>query len=303
MPTTGPDSDTGIPAWLERLGIPGITDLHVHFMPASVQRKVWAYFDRVGESGGPPWRVTYRHADERRVEILRDLGVRAFTTLNYAHRPGMAQWLNEYSADFADAHLEAIRSGTFFPEPEAPAVVRDALDDGVRIFKIHIQVGGFSPLDPQLDEAWQLVSAARTPVVIHCGNGPRPGEHTGIGPVRELMRRFPQLVLIIAHAGLPEYREFAELAAEHPAVHLDTTMVGTDFTEAFAPVPPEYPELLAQLPGKVVLGTDFPTIPYPYSHQLDVLARWGLGEDWLRDVLWRTPRRLVGLPTQAGEMP
>ena len=31
--------------------------------------------------------------------------------------------------------------------------------------------------------------------------------------------------------------------------------------------------ILADLPGKVVLGTDFPTIPYAYSHQLAVLQR------------------------------
>lgn len=294
----GPGTDELIPAWLQRLGIPGITDLHVHFMPETVQRKVWAYFDGLGETESLPWPVTYRHDDEHRAEILQQLGVVAYTTLNYAHRPGMARWLNEYSAAFAESHPQAIRSGTFFPEPGAADVVRDALADGVRIFKVHIQVGGFSPLDPQLDESWGILASARTPVVIHCGNGPQEGEHTGIGPVRELMRRHPDLVLVIAHAGLPEYREFAELAGQHSGVHLDTTMVGTDFTESFMPMPSDYLDLLTQLPGKVVLGSDFPTIPYPYSHQLDALAGWDLGEDWLRDALWNTPRRLVGLPLE-----
>jgi uncharacterized protein len=40
------------------------------------------------------------------------------------------------------------------------------------------------------------------------------------------------------------------------------------------------------LSGKVMLGSDFPTIPYPYAHQLDVLARLGLGDAWLRAVCW-----------------
>ncbi|MGW2217230.1 amidohydrolase family protein, partial [Nonomuraea sp. NPDC001684] len=34
------------------------------------------------------------------------------------------------------------------------------------------------------------------------------------------------------------------------------------------------------------LGSDFPTIPYPYAHQLDALARLDLGEQWLRAVCW-----------------
>ena len=87
------------------------------------------------------------------------------------------------------------------------------------------------------------------------------------------MRRHPDLVLVIAHAGLPDYRAFADLAAANRNVHLDTTMVGTDYMERIAPLPADWLAILADLPGKVVLGTDFPTIPYAYSHQLAVLQR------------------------------
>ena len=34
--------------------------------------------------------------------------------------------------------------------------------------------------------------------------------------------------------------------------------------------------------GKILLGSDFPNIPYPYARQIAGLARLGLGEDWLR---------------------
>ncbi|WP_369011235.1 amidohydrolase family protein [Bacillus wiedmannii] len=44
----------------------------------------------------------------------------------------------------------------------------------------------------------------------------------------------------------------------------------------------------------MVLGTDFPNIPYPYAHQIEVLAAWGLGDGWMRTVLWENPRRLLG---------
>jgi predicted TIM-barrel fold metal-dependent hydrolase len=44
-----------------------------------------------------------------------------------------------------------------------------------------------------------------------------------------------------------------------------------------------------------VLGSDFPSIPYPYAHQLAALARLGLGDDWLRAVLWSNGARLFGL--------
>lgn len=292
-----PRSDIEVRDYVDELGIPGLIDLHVHFMPGNVQQKVWDFFDRLPDRGAPAWPITYRTSDTDRVHTLRAMGVSAFTTLNYAHRPGMAQWLNDYSTSFAAAHPDAIHSGTFYPEPGAASVVENSLNRGARIFKIHVQVGGFSPLDPELSGAWGLVEEARTPVVIHCGSGPHPGEHTGPGPIQELVRRHPSLVLIIAHAGLPEYAEFAQLAAEHPHIYLDTTMVGTDYMEKVAPIPRGYPEILAELPDKVVFGTDFPTIPHTYTHQIQVLARWEFGSEWMRNALWHTPRRLVGQPT------
>ena len=288
-----PESDAQIRAYLNGLGLDGMIDLHVHFMPDRVQQKVWGFFDRLPEIGEPAWPVNYRYSDEQRVQILRDIGVTAFSTLNYAHRPGMAAWLNDYSKTFAAQHDDAIHSATFFPEPGVEDLVGQVLEDGAQVFKIHIQVGAFSAMDPMLASAWQLIAAAGVPVVIHCGNGPHEGEFTGPGPIFELAEKYPDLVLVIAHAGLPEYEQFAELARRAPNVYLDTTMVGTRYTEQVAPMPEGYVETLAQLGEKVVLGTDFPTIPHSYSHQLEVLHNWGLGDAWMRNVLWNTPHKLL----------
>ena len=52
---------------------------------------------------------------------------------------------------------------------------------------------------------------------------------------------------------------------------------------------------------KILLGTDFPTIPYSYREQLDGLTRLGerhagLGEEWLRRVCWHNGVELFGAP-------
>ena len=94
---------------------------------------------------------------------------------------------------------------------------------------------------------------------------------------------------------MPEYTGHAELADRYPGVHLDTTMVGTPFTEAMMPMPADLPRRLADLGDRVVLGSDFPNIPHPYATQLDALVGFDLGDDWLRGVLWTNGRRLLGL--------
>lgn len=290
-----PRTDAEVPGYVRALGVPGIIDLHVHFMPDRMQQKVWGFFDRLPERGEREWPITYRGGDDERVRTLRGLGVKGYTTLNYAHRPGVAQWLNDYSTGFAESHPDAIHSATFYPEPGVISMVEQSLERGARVFKVHIQVGDFSPLDPQLEQVWSVIAAAGVPVVIHCGSGPHGGTHTGPEPIRELLRRHPDLALVIAHAGLPEYSEFADLALRHPNVYLDTTMVGTSYTEKFSPLPHDYPATLARLGDKVVLGTDFPTIPYQYAHQIEVLHEWGLGAEWMGNVLWHTPRHVLGL--------
>jgi uncharacterized protein len=131
-------------------------------------------------------------------------------------------------------------------------------------------------------------------VVIHCGSGPAPGKHTGPGPITRVLARHPRLRLIVAHMGMPEYEEFLDLAERYGEVRLDTTMAFTDFSETLAPFPRRALPRLAALGDRVLLGSDFPNIPYPYLHQLRALERLGLGEEWLRAVCHDNGAELFG---------
>ncbi|HLM04487.1 MAG TPA: amidohydrolase family protein [Blastococcus sp.] len=287
-----PADDADVPRYWRDLGLPGLVDVHVHFLPERVQAKVWRYFADGETHYGVPWPLAYALPEEERLAILDGLGVRAFPTLPYPHRPGMAAWLNDEAAEFAAGRPQVLQSATFYPEPEAPHYVAQALDRGARVFKVHVQVGRFDPRNRLLDAVWARLEETGTPVVIHCGSGPLRGEHTGPEPMTGLLERFPRLQLVIAHLGMPEYRDFLDLAERFERVHLDTTMFATDFTERLMPFDPADRPRLAALRDKVLLGSDFPSIPYAYAHQLQALHRLDLGEDWLRAVLWHNGARL-----------
>ncbi|MEV4192083.1 amidohydrolase family protein [Streptomyces toxytricini] len=290
--TATPDA---VRAFRERLGLPGLVDVHTHFMPERVLAKVWDYFDAAGPLTGVAWPITYRHEEARRVELLREFGVRAFTSMLYPHKPQMAAWLNSWSASFAARTPDCLHTATFFPEQGAADYVRQAVESGARVFKAHLQVGGYDPNDALLEQVWGLLAEAGIPVVVHCGSGPVPGKHTGPGPVAALLARHPRLALIVAHMGMPEYGDFLDLAERYPRVHLDTTMAFTDFSAQFATFPPSGLGRLADLGDRILLGTDFPNIPYPYEHQLDSLERLGLGDAWLRAVCHDNGARLFAL--------
>lgn len=279
----------------QQLDLPGLVDVHTHFMPKSVMDKVWAYFDSVGPMVGREWPITYRADETRRVEVLRDFGVRAFTSMIYPHKAEMATWLNSWAADFAAHTPECLHTATFYPEPSAPDYVVAAIESGAKIFKSHIQVGNYSPVDPLLDGVWAAISDAEVPVVIHCGSGPAPGEFTGPQPIGDLLRAFPRLPLIIAHMGMPEYDDFLDLAATYENVHLDTTMAFTDFAEEDAPFPANSRQKLRDLGDRILWGSDFPNIPYTYTSALDAVIRLDLGDDWVRGVLHNNAARLFDI--------
>lgn len=286
-------SDAEVPAWWQRLGLPGLVDVHTHFMPDRVQQAVWKYFDEVPESFGRSWPVHYRASIERRVEMLAELGVRHFTALLYPHKPGMAESLSAWANEFGLITPGCAPTGTFYPEPSAARYVREALDAGTVIFKAHVQVGHYDPRSELLDPVWGQLAEAGAPVVVHCGGGPMPGEYTGPGPFAEVLARHPRLTAVIAHCGAPEYDEHLDLVERYPNVHVDTTMVGTDYLNALAPLPRSTIARLGDLGDRVLLGSDFPTIPYAYGTQLAALEAWGLGDDWLRAVCWTNGARLL----------
>jgi predicted TIM-barrel fold metal-dependent hydrolase len=289
--------DDDVPAFWAGLGLPGLFDVHTHFLPPRMERRVWAHFDEAGPLIGREWPIRYKMPAKERVATLAEIGVRHFSALAYAHKPDMAADLNAWTLDFADKTPGCLRSATFFPEPGAAAYTRGALTAGAQIFKLHLQVGGFDPRDPLLDEVWGLLADTGTPIVVHAGSGPVPQGFTGPDFIGEVLARHPRLALVIAHAGAPEYAGFFDLADRYERVRIDTTMAFTDFFEQIAPFPPGLRPRLRELGlgGKVLLGSDFPPIPYAYGHQLAALARLDLGDDWLRAVCWENARDLFGM--------
>jgi predicted TIM-barrel fold metal-dependent hydrolase len=178
-----------------------------------------------------------------------------------------------------------------------------ALTAGARCVKAHVQVGDYDPADPLLTPAWGLLAEAGVPVVVHCGHGPLVGRHTGLDVFERVLARHPRLVAVLAHAGMPQYDLALDVVARYPRVYLDTTMVGTAFTDQLAPLPSDWAARLADVADRVAFGSDFPNIPYAYADQVRAVAGWAasddrLGTPFLRAVLHDTPASLLGLADQ-----
>jgi hypothetical protein len=283
-----------VPDVWRRLGLPGILDIHVHLLPPRLQSRIWQYFDAAGPMLGREWPIHYRLGVPDLIAHLRSMGVRRFSTMPYAHKPGMAADLCRHSLGLATEHPDVLATLTFYPEPDAPRYVEQALSSGARVGKVHLQVGNFDPREPVLDPVWGLLAEAGIPVVIHAGSGPMPGQHTGVEKIGSVLTRHRGLVAVIAHLGAPETGAFLDLVERREHTYLDTTMSFTDFMNEMYPVSDDDLSRLEALGDRVLFGSDFPSIPYPYGHSVESLTRLQMGNDWLRAVLWGNAERLLG---------
>lgn len=287
-----PASDEEVVPFLAELGIPGIVDVHVHAMPERLQAAVWRYFDQLDD---PPWPIAYRGELDERLRWLREVGVVAHTALAYAHRPGMLRWLKTPPSIPSNVMRRWCRRSRSTPRTASPR--RCSAASGGRPRREGRPPGRQVP--PDRSPPRRGVDAdrgGRIPVVLHASAvyGVEGGaEYCGAGPVAALLDAHPDLLLVIAHLGLPSGAEFLELAEQAPRLLFDTAMTLTDPPYGGLTFPEEHLDRLRALHGRLLYGSDYPTIPHAYAAQLRGLAVLELDDDALRAMLYGRGRELL----------
>ena len=168
-------------AFWEGLGLPGLFDVHVHFLPPNIQRGRLRGLRRRRAQDRP--RVADPLPAARSTSGSRCCarwGSAGSPTLPYAHKPGVATYLNDWAAGFAADVPESLRSATFYPEPDGAGVRRRG-DRGRRRGLQGAPAGGGVPPRRRRcsTRSGALLEDAGTPVVVHAGSGPVGNEFTG----------------------------------------------------------------------------------------------------------------------------
>jgi len=131
---------------------------------------------------------------------------------------------------------------------------------GVLGVKLHPVSHSFAPNDPRLHPMYELCADAGLVVLSHSGPGPagsagsaRPSD---FAPV---LRKWPDLRLVLAHLGGASWRETAAVAADFPQLVFDLSEI-IEWTGApHAPTTSELSTLIRQIGAdRVMLGSDFP---------------------------------------------
>ena len=270
-----------------------IIDAHVHLFPDRLANAIRAWFDREF------WDIKYRESAEACIARLKAGGVSRAVALPYAHKPGMAVALNDFTLQLSKADPFVVPCCTVFPgEPGEEKILDEALGrDGYAGVKMHCHVQRVAADDPVLDPVWRASAKWKKPVVIHAG--PEPAAkgygldvHTVSGwqRVQRALSRHPEAIAIVPHLGYDQFAEFEALFAEFPNLYLDTAMaIGSYF-----PKGPDL-EMIRRHPERILYGTDFPNLPYEWTRELAVLQGLGLSPSALDQVLGGNAARLFGI--------
>lgn len=180
------------------------------------------------------------------------------------------------------------------PHDHPLAEAQRCLEGGARGIKLHPRAERFALDAPALDEVWALAHEQRLPVLVHAGRGiPALGAQAV-----EICTRFPDLRLILAHAGICDLAWIGRQAQRLPNLCFDTSWWGpADLLALFATVPP----------GQILFASDAPygRIPTGALQTLRAAQQAGLDEPRLRLVMGGQMARLLAgeEPVDAGPAP
>jgi len=152
---------------------------------------------------------------------------------------------------------------------------------GARGIKLHPRAQAFGFGDQAAESIWKVAQEAKVPILIHAGRGmPR------MDPLADLALRYPDVVLVLAHAAIADQGMFAARLRDHPNILYDTSTFSVfDQLELLARVPAERIVFASDVPYGRPLGALYTALRMAAYAGLDERERTYLVGATMMDVL------------------
>ena len=152
---------------------------------------------------------------------------------------------------------------------------------GARGIKLHPRAQAFGFGDQVAESIWKVAQEAKVPILIHAGRGmPR------MDPLADLALRYPDVVLVLAHAAIADQGMFAARLRDHPNILYDTSTFSVfDQLELLARVPAERIVFASDVPYGRPLGALYTALRMAAYAGLDERERTYLVGATMMDVL------------------
>ncbi|WHH57124.1 amidohydrolase family protein [Petroclostridium sp. X23] len=244
-----------------------LIDMHTHLWPSEKTPDYLRDYFKNQEKENKCCQLTY----EGLLNSMDRAGIEKAVVLALSFSP---DWANEELGDINKYVIQQTKKteGRLIPFCTINPFERNSVDylrkmieiDGFFGLKLHCNIQQFYPNDDRLYPIYTLMQQYNKPILFHSGGiGIRPIKDRFGQPIHfdDVACDFPELPMILGHAGRIWYHETAMLLRKHKNVFAD---ISTNFgrTEKFRNYPME--QLLHQVKGwtgtvdKLLFGSDYP---------------------------------------------
>ena len=267
-----------------------VIDAHVHVFPENISQAICHWFETHA------WKFHHKGGVEELVRLQFDNGAAGLVLMGYAHRPGVAREINAFIGGLLQRFPHTAGLAAVHPEDDRPGdVMKQAREEfGLCGVKMHCHVLRRPPDDPSLFPIYEDLEQHNGILNIHAGKEPAIEAYgldvrsiCGASRVENVLRRFPDLRMIIPHLGFDEIDRFYSMLEIFPHLHLDTTMMLGGYFNVSVDR-----EKLVRHADRILYGTDYPHIPYDMETEVRALVEMDPGEEALRKILFENAARL-----------
>lgn len=267
-----------------------IWDAHVHLFPQRLFNAIWRWFNNIG------WQTPYAGWElERYVARLQGMGVEWAFLLTYAHKPDISLDLNRWVRDVCRRYNCFVPFACIHPlDRNLEQLISTVLDDWQFAgFKLQLAVQQYAADDPAWDPVYRAAAERQKPVIIHAGTAPYSQNDPllGLDHLENVMKRWPELKVVIPHLGAYEIDKAFSLVERYPHVYLDTSWVLGN-TQVKLPID-RLVQFMERYPQRFLYGSDFPIIESKPESGLETLYRLGLTPRTLQKVVYDNASNLV----------
>jgi predicted TIM-barrel fold metal-dependent hydrolase len=273
--------------------LPIIIDAHVHIFPRGIFSAIRQWFDENA------WHIRYQLTSAEIFDFLLSHGVDHIIALQYAHKPGIADELNQYMAEKCRQHQNRVTGmATVFPgEKNAPDILQRAFDSGLGGLKLHAHVQCFDMNSDPMNRLYECCRINKKPAVMHVGKEPKsaayrcdPYQLCSADKLERVLRDFPDLKICVPHLGFDETSAYRKMIEKYDNLWLDTTMAITDYFPMEEKI-----DLARYRSDRIMYGSDFPNIPFAWDRELKTLKAADLSRDTLERILNKNAVDFFGL--------
>ena len=257
-----------------------IWDSHVHLFPPEIYenwekyaaRDNWFALLTKKPENGKGTEEAWANAEEA-LDCAEKAGIYGLVMQGwYWNDEGLMTMHNDYMADMMKRHPDRLRGfasiNPKFGNKAIAEIERCAKLGFSGIGELGPGGNGYDFNDPDFIEVLECANALHLPVNIHCGEPvghPYPGKDTtSLAPLPGLIRKYPDLVFILAHmgGGLPFYEMNPKYRGKFKNIYYDTAANPLLYhISSFRAV--------IQMIGckRLLYGSDFPLLLYPSKNR------------------------------------